>query len=244
MMRIFANWHTKLLAVAIAFVLWAAVQGFKTDETNVMIPIALENVPADVVVTEQSVDEVNVRLMGSRAALRRADEEELVLPISLSGVKVGQVLLAVDPERIELPRGAQATAHSPTTVQFRVEPRLQKNVPVRAEVVGTLPDGYRLSAIEVTPQEIAVTGPKRAVEKIRRLETDRIDLSEVRDSSERAVRVVLQGDHVELVNGSDTVRVRLEIEAPGPDPSETEAESAPVPGTGQAEATEAGTEGT
>jgi hypothetical protein len=48
---------------------------------------------------------------------------------------------------------------------------------------------------------------------------------------EQEVRVVLHGSHVELVNGSDTVRVRLEIEAPEPDSSE----AAPSPGTPDAQ---------
>ena len=68
-MKIFNNFGYKLAALLIAFVLWAAVQGFRSEELNLDLPIVLEDIPEGVVVVAQSVTKINVKLEGSRVEL-------------------------------------------------------------------------------------------------------------------------------------------------------------------------------
>ena len=76
---LFRNTPYKVAAVLVGFVLWATAQGFRSVEQSLDVPISLEGVPEDIVVVDQSVDQVNLRLAGSRAALRRAEKDLTVL---------------------------------------------------------------------------------------------------------------------------------------------------------------------
>jgi YbbR domain-containing protein len=217
--RIFHNWLYKLAAFLVACVLWAAAQGFRSVEQSIDVPIAVEQVPEGVVVVDQSARELNVRVTGSRAALRRAEKELVRYPISLAGMKPGEARFNVDTDQFSLPRGARVSARSPSTLSFRLEARAQKKVPVRADLWGKPPAGYRVLEVRVTPEAVLLEGASSEVKKIRELTTDRIDVSELRGDAVRDVRLVIAASNVWRTDGSEPIRVDIRIEAPSPEPA-------------------------
>ena len=62
---------TLLLAWAIAMVLWGMAHGTSSIERGVDIPIVFDGISEELVLVDQSARAVNIRVMGSRAALRR-----------------------------------------------------------------------------------------------------------------------------------------------------------------------------
>jgi YbbR domain-containing protein len=214
---IFRNWVYKLSALVVAFLLWAMAQGLESVDRSIDLTIAFEAVPADVVVVEQSAREVNVRLVGSRAAIGRAEKQLSRYPISLEGLKAGEGRFSIDREELArlLPRGAKVMAHSPSAVVVRAEPRVRKLVPVRVDVVGSPPEGYRVAGVRARPSEIELEGARAEMRRIREVLTDRVDVSGLRESAEREVRLVLDSSHVWRADDEgDPVLVEVEIEAP------------------------------
>ena len=67
---LFRNFGYKLLAAGVALLLWGVSHGTKPIERGFDVPMALRDVPDDLVVTDQSTDAVNIRVKGSQAALR------------------------------------------------------------------------------------------------------------------------------------------------------------------------------
>ena len=59
-----------LLALAIAVVLWGIASGTSNAEKGFDIPVILDRLPENLVITDQSIDNVNVRVMASQAVLR------------------------------------------------------------------------------------------------------------------------------------------------------------------------------
>ena len=213
-MRIFHNWGFKLAALLIAGALWATAQGFRSVEQSIDLPIVLEDVPEEVVVVDQSAREVNVRIAGSRAALRRAEKQMVRYEISLEGIGVGEARFSVDVERLAIPRGATISARSPSTVVLRTEPRVEKRVPVRVDLVGEPPEGFRVEAVRVNPSQVLLQGARAEMRRIREVLTDRVDVSELRETEEFEVRLVLGESHVWRADDGPGVTVEVEIAAP------------------------------
>ena len=65
---LFHNLLYKTMALLVAAVLWAAVQGAESVEESIDLPIVLEAVPDSLVVVDQSAIEVNVRRCAAHAA--------------------------------------------------------------------------------------------------------------------------------------------------------------------------------
>ena len=81
-MRIFSNFRYKLLSLIIAGFIWFVAQGQTDIEQSFHLPVVLEGLPEELVATELSADIVNIRVRGSRAALRNIETKtfEYVLP--------------------------------------------------------------------------------------------------------------------------------------------------------------------
>jgi YbbR domain-containing protein len=215
--RIFDNLLYKVVSILIACVLWAAAQGVTDVEQSLDVPVAVERVPDNLVVVEESAHEINLRLVGSRAALRQCAKLLQHYTVSLEGAKPGEARLSVNKEQISLPRGARIAARSPSTLVYTLETVVTKNVPVRADLAGDLPRGYRLLRVSVDPKEIAIVGAKSSVRNIREVVTDRIELSRLRESSQLESSVALGYPHVWRKDpDGGPIRVNVEIEPPRP----------------------------
>jgi YbbR domain-containing protein len=214
-MRIFDNLLYKIVSLLIACVLWAAAQGVTDVEQSFDIPVQVENIPESLVVIEESAHEINLRVMGSRAALRQVSKNVQHYAVSFEGAKPGETRLAVNKEQITLPRGARIVASSPSTLVFALESVSSKVVPVRADLTGELPTGYKLARVSIEPKEIAITGARSAVRNVREVVTDRIDLSGIRETMTLESPVSLGYPHVWRKDQSGApIRIKIEIESP------------------------------
>ena len=216
---IFNNLSLKLASLLIAGVLWAAAQGFQSVESSLDLPIAFADAPENVVVVDQSVAEVNLKLKGSRAALRSAEEALQSFPISLVGLEPGTREFVIDAETLRLPRGAEVIARSPSKVELRVEPVIRKRVRVRADVVGEPPEGYTLGAVQVLPREVMLEGARGSLRRMREVPTRSVDLSGLSESTRRPVPLVLASGHVWRADArGEPVEVDIQIQPPDETP--------------------------
>ncbi|MFQ5698631.1 MAG: YbbR-like domain-containing protein [Myxococcota bacterium] len=211
-MWIFHNWLYKLAALVIAAVLWAAIQGVRSEQEGIDLPVALEHVPKGVVVVEQTPSEINLRIVGSRAALRRATRQLVRYPISLEGVKPGEARFAVEASRLPVPRGARVAARSPSTIVLRIEKRVEKRVPIRADVVGNPAPEFVVRSVEIEPRQVRLSGARSALRRIREVSTDRVDVTGLAAPSVREVRILLQEPNVWQVEPEGPIQVRLDVE--------------------------------
>lgn len=210
-MRIFGNLGYKLAALALALILWAAAQGLRSVEETIDVPVALESIPDDVLVVGQSAREINLRLVGSRAALRRAARELDHYSISLEGAAAPDFHHAVTTEGFSIPRGARILFRSPSSVRFKLEQVVTKTVPVRADLVGKPPEGYMIAGVRVEPAEITLRGAPSELRRVQYVATDRVDVSRLRAPLEQEVRLVLTGDQMWREDNGDRVRIQVDV---------------------------------
>jgi YbbR domain-containing protein len=211
-MWLFRNPLYKLIALLVAVVLWASVQGIRSVEQSLDVPISLEDTPPDVVVVDLSATDINVRIVGSRAAVRRAERQLTRYPLSLRGLKPGEARLAVEADLLSPPRGARVTARSPSLVTVRLDHRVKKRVHVRADLVGEPPGGFRLVGVDVVPQEVVLEGARTALRNLREVLTERIELGTLRGPTEEEVRLALGSAHIWRADGEGLIRVQIRVE--------------------------------
>ena len=199
------------LAVGISMVLWSIAHGGSTVEREFDIPVVFSRLPEDLVITDQTATKINVRVQGSRAAFRALVVSELEYVENVVGAKPGRARYEVDTDRLDLPRGVQPVGLSPAQIDVQFELRARKNVPVRADLQGTPPEGYQVGEVAVEPARVWLIGARSRVLRLSEVLTEPIDLSELRAPSEREVKLALGGDHVWL-EGTEPVKVRIQIE--------------------------------
>ena len=225
---LFHNLVYKIVALLVAAVLWAAVQGAASVERSLNLQIDLQDLPESLVVVYQSVVEVNVRLVGSRAALRVAQNDLTTYPITLGGLNSpGEALFQVNTERL-LPPGVDVLAWAPSTVVVRTETVVRKKVAVRADVVGEPPEGYRVLEVDVEPSQITLAGARSSIRRIREVLTDRVDVSGITETQDREIQLAFGGSLVwRAAEDGVPLSVHIEVEGPPePEPPEDDTETA------------------
>jgi len=224
-MQRFGNLGYRLLAVAIALFLWVVARGSSSVERGFDIPVVLQGVPDDLVVVDQGADVVNVRLLGTRAALRNFDPQRLEYPIDISESKPGQAAFEVDLSRFDLPRGARVVSRSPSRIELTFERRVAKTLKVRPDLDGVPAEGYRIASVNVDPPRVRVAGARSEVLRLTEVATETIDVGGATAPIEKEVRVSAGPGHV-WADAPRVVKVRVAVELEPPPAAD---EPPPVP---------------
>jgi len=206
-----------VLALGIALFLWGVAHGSSSIERSFDVPVVLRSVPEDLVITDQTADVVNVRLLGSPGALRNVVPEKLQYALNVGNAKPGLAEFEVDPSGLEFPRGARVIARSPARIEIKFESRATKSVRVRAQIDGDVAPGFEIKGVEIEPPRVRVSGARSALMQVVDAPTETIDVSGQSAPLERDSRVVLGVNHV-WIEDAPAVKVRVEIQAKPPPP--------------------------
>jgi len=202
------------LALGISMLLWGIAHGSSSVERGFDIPVSFHDVPEELVITGQSTDRINIRVRGSRAALRNVAPNKLEYVVDVSGAKPGVSAYEVDVSRFDLPRGANVVSRSPATLEVDLERRGRRSVRIRADIEGEPAPGFLLGDVQVDPPRVWLTGARSEVMRLSEVVTETIEVAGLSQSVERAVRLSLGGGHVWMEH-SEPVRVRIPIEPVG-----------------------------
>lgn len=221
------------MAIAISMVLWVIAHGERDSEQNFDIPVALHGLPDDVVVTEQSETEINIRVQGSRASLRNVTSTSMEYPLNLEGVKSGPAVYDVEASHIEAPRGIKVVSRSPARIELAIEPRGRKNVRIRPDVEGDPADGFVAGDVVVEPERVWLTGARSDVLQLSEVTTETVELTGLAEPLEKQVRLSLGGGHVWLEE-DQPVTIRVQIDSiPEPEMPMEEVDGEPAGGPQQ-----------
>jgi YbbR domain-containing protein len=224
---LYANLGYKLVAVGVSFLLWGVAHSSSSIERGFDVPMILRGLPDDLVIVEQSAGEVNVRIQGSRAALRNLSPADLEYPVEVSGAKPGVLKVEVDPMPLELPRGARVVSRSPSIVELTLARRGSKTVRVRADLAGEPAENFRVAGVELDPPRVKVVGAQSEVLRLNEVLTETIDVTGASEDVVKEVAVALGGRNLWLEETKPvTARVRIEpveggVEPPGAEGGET-----------------------
>ena len=204
------NWKMKAVALGCATLLWFYVMGERRLELAYAVPIELKNVPQGMVVTNDLPKNIDIRLSGPRALLSDLTQKDVRISIDLLGLKPGVTTFSRLDDHLRLPGGIQVTRISPSFVDVKLEQLVDKTVPLRPRLVGQLPVGFRLVALEISPEQVVVQGAEGEIAGVNEVMTERIELAEIKGSSELTVPLEYRGKYSQIKDTKD-VKVRLQI---------------------------------
>jgi YbbR domain-containing protein len=210
------NLRYAVLAIVISLILWSIAHGSSSVERGYDIPLVFQDLPDTLVITDQSDEEINIRVLGSRVALRNLSPTKMEYVVDISGAKAGRTLHEVDVSRLDMPRGVRIVSRSPAQIDVRVEGRGRRIVRIRPDLEGEPAEGFKLTSVELDPPRVWLTGARSRVIRLSEVVTETIDVSGLEAPVERQVKLSLGSDHVWMEEDEPvTVRIGIEpVEAP------------------------------
>lgn len=168
----------KLLAVAVAVVLWAAVNLEREGMEPVQAQVRYRNVPAGMEINPDMAGEFTVVVRGPHRRLEQLRRDGLALEIDCSEMTGAEErTVSVTGETLRLPAGVGFVNSVPSQVRVALEPTVTREVEVVPRFTGDREPGYVLEGYWVEPQKLTVVGPEARVALIEAVGTDAIDLS-------------------------------------------------------------------
>jgi YbbR domain-containing protein len=204
------NLGTKIISVVIAVLLWGVVLGSRNVEATKDISLEVIT-PPDLVVSNELPDKITFRLTGPKAFLRAVlDRHEDPIRVNLVGAKSGVVTYRFFSDNIRVPIGVKVSGINPTAIIVKLELVKKKEVPVRAEIVGIPPDGYKLLQVKVHPETVKIRGAQSHVDSVAELQTSPIDVSEMRQTTTKEAAFDLARYGIQIEGALPKVEVGIQ----------------------------------
>ena len=210
--KLIENWQIKAICFVIALFLYAVYQNQSVDRKVFSVPLSVESKNGFVSV-EPHPRTVAVSVKGKAEELAQVRESDLTAYLDLSYVSHDgrydfPVLLTLsDSASVLNPLEIKVT---PELVTLRVEEEITSYVDVVPLISGKPANGYLFKTATVSPEQIAITGPKTMVENCKSLQTLNVSMSDAKKNFSSKVRVENKGMFIKHEDVTVTVSVELE----------------------------------
>ena len=203
-----SNFGLKVLALVIAVGLWTA--GHRDIERAIEVPVEFRNTPPDLMVLDNRVDYVVLRLTGPRTLVSPLDAGDMKLLLDLQEAKSGATSYPLSAGSFNIPRGITVARITPPVVHLRFEPVVRRSLPVTVKLSGKPAAGYRIARSQAQPENVLVSGPAEEVRRMTVLETLPVEIDESRAAIKRKVHLSSEGKPLTFT--PDQVEVSITVE--------------------------------
>jgi YbbR domain-containing protein len=220
----FRHLGLKILAIALASVLWLTVAGEHVVERSLRVPLAVRNLPNTLEIVGDLPAAVDVRVRGSSAQLSRLDPGEVVAMLDLANTRIGSRLLHLRTDEVRVPYGIEVAQVLPPTLSLTVEKSVRRTVPIVPAIDGDPAPGFVVGRMVAEPSTVEIVGPESRVREVSAATTEPLEID---GKNERVRDVVTVGVADSSIRLSQAVSATVVVEIT-PAPVEREIEGVPV----------------
>lgn len=214
----------KILAIALAALLWLTVAGEHVVERSLRVPLEFRNIPEALEIVGNPPDTVDVRLRGSSAALSRVQPGDIVARIDLATARAGSRLFHIRSDEVRAPYGVEVSQVIPATLALELERSARRKVPVVPAVEGDPAPGFVVGRMLADPSSVEIVGPESRVRQVAEATTEPVSVKDARARVRDAVTIGVVDSSVRLVQAQNA-QVTVEI---WPAPVERQVGDVPV----------------
>jgi hypothetical protein len=198
---VFRNAGWKLLALALAVLIWILVASEPELATFVAVPLQYKNLPPELEISSTLIESVYLELRGPAGELRSmTDARRPSVVLDMSKVRPGERTFVIDDDSVRLPQGVKLLRAAPSQVRFDFERRSYRDVPVRVRFTPDPNSGYEVADYAVSPTQLPIVGPESHVARINVAVSDPVDLTGVVGRAEFHVNAFIEDSYVRFAS--------------------------------------------
>lgn len=210
-MNISENLNYKIVAFAIALILWGTVLARR--EVVYLKHVDIRFVTGEHMVARNDlITQVEFRLSGSRVALRRFIQRQVEpIQVDLSGIAPGRRQIQVPEESLRLPIGIRVVSINPVSIPVDLAEAATRDLPVDARWIEEDLSEFKVQLASVTPALLRVRGIKDEIAQMKAIPAE--DFMMDRQLEER-LRGLRTGDTLEINVGLPKLKTVQFLDAP------------------------------
>jgi YbbR domain-containing protein len=191
------NKGLKAASLVLAFVTWYAIRSVINFETVVSdIPITVQVNPGWAIL-DRSARTVDVLFRGSQEDIRYLNRDQISVEADIRGKPfAGALSVKLRPKNVRSPGAVRAVVIWPDEITLKLDQEGEKQVPVKADLQGAVPEGYEVDTVACTPASVLLQGPRQRLDEIESVRTAAVDLEDrVRSFKKLKMAVVPPGEN-------------------------------------------------
>jgi YbbR domain-containing protein len=220
----FRHLGLKILAIALASLLWLTVAGEHVVERSLRVPLEYRNIPEPLEIVGNTPDTVDVRVRGSSAVLSRLQSGEVVAVLDLSDARAGSRLFHLPNDAVRSPFGVEVAQVAPATLALELEKSARRRIPVVPALEGDPAPGFVVGRITADPATVEIVGPDSRVRQVAEATTEPVSVKDARVRVRDGVTVGVVDPSVRL---TQALRAEVTVEI-WPAPVERQISDVPV----------------
>lgn len=149
-------------SLIVSTLLWMSIvpQRGEALEMSFSVPVEYTAAPANMTVVGDRVDRVRMLVSGAASDLSLVDPSLLRVRADLSTAVSGEQLIPLALGNVELPRGVRLVDIEPASLALEVAPLIEKELPIRPQLIGNPPAGFVVGEVQVRPVSLRVLLPQ------------------------------------------------------------------------------------
>lgn len=206
------NIRLKLLAIAIAILLWSLVRNQPKVETVLEAHVNYVNLPSEFELNPKQINHLIVTVRGSRGEIEELRRREVSMTVDFAEVdQLGQQTFDVTAASLDLPDGLDLVRSIPSQVRPSLGKQSRRSVIVQPVFVDSADDSRTVSFFQVMPPRLTISGPKRQLALITHVATDPIAITAL-VGKHRVVTTAYVPDPYIRFDGDTSVTVEFSLE--------------------------------
>jgi len=165
------------------------------------IPVEYMNRDSGLEITDTSVNTVRLELSGSGALLKSIKPDQVKVQVDLSQGSTGKNSFSITPKDVSLPPGVSLKSVRPTMVDVTLDVLVKKDLPIQVDWAGKMPQGLILTRASLSPERIQVIGPKRVLDKLSTVYTEKVHVDNIHKSGTVTSQIVLNLASLKFASG-------------------------------------------
>jgi hypothetical protein len=117
----FRHLGLKVLALALALILWIMVSGEETVDRGLRVPLEMQQFPSGLQVKGELPSTLDVRVRGASGVLGRLAPGDVVAVLDVGDAREGRQQFQLTPEKVRAPFGVEVMQVSPDTIAMVFE---------------------------------------------------------------------------------------------------------------------------
>jgi len=203
--KLLENWPAKIVCLTLALLLFLFYRMSTLQERFFSVPLVIET-NGDLVPATNYPHMVKISLRGETENIYPIQENDIIAYIELTQFnKEGEALVPIQTrlKGTALDVAPLEVTVDPVELDLRLEHRMVKKVSVSPSFKGYPEAGFEFSGYTLNHEQIEISGPRSAVEKISDLVTEPIELSGRNLSFEGSIKLVNQNNLVTLPSNGE-----------------------------------------
>lgn len=206
---LFRNFFYKISSLLLALLIWGIVQGEEVLELNRRIKVNI-SVANGYAIKGKPYRYIDATLRGPRVLVGELANQPIEAKIFIPSGETGNLEVPFDKRYIKDWDSRIKLTLRDTYLNVFVDEKITRKVPVREVLRGTLPEGYLIEKVIITPSTVEITGLRSELKEIEEIATEPIDITDLKQS--KSIQASLMADELSLEERSaDTVKVQIQI---------------------------------